>query len=157
MHSAVALLGLACAGTLVLSMRTGIAAALMAWAMVSLWAGSNLMWIAGASDLLPLMTLPIACASFALWYEEREEWQRVLLAILAGRMLLHCSHPTMGSPEEAVHFHLLNATYLAALVAISWKGGADAIGDCLRGLRRLRSLLAADSRSSFAAEIARVD
>lgn len=125
--------------------------------MMSVWAGANLLWLTDNTEYMPLLTLPAAVSGYAFWFDERHRWQAWFTAILTMRLVLHVVYPGSGAPGEIGYLHVLNATFFAALAAISWKGGADAIGDCLRGLRRLRSLLAADSRSSFAAEIARVD
>ena len=141
------LFGLACLGAVALAMRSGsLAAVLSAWAMVSVWAAANLLWLHDASKLIPLIDLPMACAAFAVWYSGRKPWQRALLIIYVSRMVLHLTYPGSGEAGEIAYFHILNVSFLAALVAISWEGGInDAIGDCLRRVRRVRLLLAGDS------------
>jgi len=141
------LFGLACLGAVVLAMRSGsVAAVLSAWAMVSVWAASNLLWLSDQSRLIPLVDLPMASIAFSIWYAGRQKWQAALLAIYASRMVLHLTYPGSGESGEIAYFHVLNTTFIAALVAISWKGGIDAaIGNCVRGIRRLRLLLAGDS------------
>jgi hypothetical protein len=146
-HPVAAILGLACLGTVALAMRSdSVAAVLLAWAMVSVWAAANLLWLSDASKWIPLVDLPAASLAFATWYAGRQSWQRALFIIYGARMLLHLTYPGSGGYGEIAYFHVLNATFLAALVAISWKGGIDAaIGYCMRGVRGLCVLLAGDT------------
>jgi hypothetical protein len=141
------LFGLACSGTVVLAMRSGsVSAVLLAWAMISVWAAANLLWQYDASSMIPLVDLPMASAIFAVWFAGRQKWQRALLAIYMSRMVLHLTYPGSGEYGEIAYFHVLNGTFLAALVAISWKGGIDAaIGNCVRRVRSLRLLLAGNT------------
>lgn len=148
MHPAALLLGLACGGALVCAIRRGcIIATLFAWSMVSVWAAANLAWQGLALAYMPWVELPVAAAAYAVWETYGERWQGWFSWITGARMFLWTMYPGVGMPGEAAFLHVLNATFLAALVAISWKGGADAIGDCLSGLRRLRVLVAAHQKS----------
>jgi len=125
--------------------------------MLSVWAGANLLWLVDETHYIPLLDLPVAIAAYTLWFERREKWQAYFAAVMAARLVLHTVYPGSGAVGEIGFLHVLNLTFFAALAAISWEGGADAIGDCLRGLRRLRSFVAEYSRSHFASEVGRVD
>lgn len=158
MHPVAVLFLLACLGTIAMAWRAqSIAAVSLAWSMVSVWAATNLAWLSVSFDMVPLIDLPVAMAAYALWHEDRSPWLAWFSAIYGARLFLHLLYPGPGGVGEAAFFHVYNLTFIAALVAISWKGGADAIGDCLRGLRRLRSLLAANPRAFAAAEVGCVD
>jgi hypothetical protein len=130
MHPVAALFLLACLGAIAASWRSrSIAAVSLAWSMVSVWAAANLAWINLAFQWMAWIDLVVAAIGFAIWYEERQQWQRVFAVIFAARVFLHSAYPGAGAVGEAVFFHLYNLTFFAALVAISWRGGiSDAVG-----------------------------
>jgi hypothetical protein len=117
--------------------------------MVSVWAGANLLWLTDKTAFLPLLTLPVAVAGYAFWYDGRQRWQAWFACIMAARLGLHVIYPGSGSTGEIAHLHIVNLTFVAALVAISWKGGiSDAVGAIGRygGLFRFHRRISAMAR-----------
>lgn len=132
-----ALFGFACLGAVALTTKArAITPHLVAWLMVSVWAGANLLWLSDQTDKMALLDFPVAAGAYVIWFEERKTWQRWFASIYAFRLFLHVSYPGSGAVGEVAYLHLLNATFFAALAAISWEGGADVARDCLRSLSR---------------------
>jgi hypothetical protein len=139
MHPVALLFGLACGGALIASMRGGSAMAqVLALLLGIVWASANILWLLDAMAWLPLVDLPLACLTYAVWYDERRGWQASLATIYAIRLPLHLLSD-MGAVGDTTYKHLINALFLAALVSVAWEGGiADLASGCRRWLRRLR-------------------
>lgn len=132
-----ALFCFACLGAVCVTTKAStVTPHLFAWLMVSVWAGANLLWLTDQTDKMALLDLPVAIAAYVTWFEDRLKWQRWFASIYAARLFLHLSYPGSGAVGEVAYLHLLNATFFAALAAISWEGGADVARHCLRCLSR---------------------
>jgi len=143
MHWSALLLGLASAGAVALACRSRLATAqTLGLAMVIVWAAANMLVLLGRVDLIAMLDLPIAMAGYAVWHERQERWQAWFAGLYALRLPLHVLG-AWGSVDWIVYVHSINALYVAALIAIAWKGGVgDAIDYCRRRLRRVHLSLA---------------
>lgn len=146
MEPVTALFGAACIGALLLAQRGSDAdAPILAWMLLQIWAVANILWLFDAMEMLAFFDLPTALLSYVVWFERQDRWIACLAAIMAARLGLHLGYRGPGSTGEVAYFHLINGMFLAALAAVSWKGG---IGDVwkrigsLCDLRRVRSVVA---------------
>ena len=142
MHPVALLFGLACGGALIASMRGGSAIAqVFALLLGIVWASANVLWLLDAMWLLPLVDLPLACLSYAIWRGDEQRWQAWLAGAYAARLTVHAV-ATFGL-NDTIYKHLINALFLAALIAVAWEGAIkDGIGVCMGRIRRLRDLYA---------------
>lgn len=138
MNEVTALFGFACLGALAFTSGTR---ACLAWAMVCVWSAANLLWLHDLNDYLPLIDLPMAVTGYILMLDRPEGWRVPFAAAFGLRMPLHVGVAWQCLSFEA-YAHIINAAFLAALVAISWEGGSRVFGDCLWYIRRLRGLVA---------------
>lgn len=137
MHPIAILFGAASFGSAAFSFREDAAAHGMAWLMVIVWAGANVLWLHHDMHLLALLDLPVAMFAYALLMIQPSGWRFVVATAFAFRMTLHIPGAWGMMPVET-YLHSINAAFLAALVAISWEGGRRAFNDTVDRVRRVR-------------------
>jgi len=147
MHIAVLVLGVACAGTVILTAATErLLAVLFSWVMVSIWASANLAHIGSIVPFMSIVELPAAIAAYVAWWFERERWQIGFATIMGCRIGLYTLYPGAGAVGEVAFFHVMNFSFVAALAALCWTGGVDVLAsNCLRKLRRFHLYVASHS------------
>lgn len=135
MDPKVAILGLACLGTLFAIRRDSVK--LLGLGMAAVWCEANLLWTMDALEWLPVIELPVAMMGYAAW--QFRSISVAFPALWSARLLLHV---IAGLLPFGLYAHILNGLYLAALAVLAWEGGiGDAVQSIVRdGLRRFHRM-----------------
>lgn len=128
--------GCATFAALLLSLRGSVVSQGCAWALVAVYGAANLLWEAYALDWLPLVDLPAAMLFYAVLIVRPSMWALCLAVVFAFRLPLHVA-ADWGVMPMVPYLYWINAAFLAALIAVSWEGGAHAFRGLLGAVYRI--------------------
>lgn len=114
----------------------------IALAMLGTCGAYTLAWHGSAPSFFPLFDLPVAIAAYVLWFDDDGEWRTPFLIIFSARFPLHILGAWQGMEHQVGYYHALNATFMAALAALSSGGIHDLADSCIRRFRELCGKLA---------------
>lgn len=136
MHPVAIIFGFACAGTLIFSYREKGVAYGMAWVMAAVWAVANQLWLVDGMVWLALFDMGVAMLAYAQLLANPSGRRFIVATMFGFRMTLHVANCWGMMPRE-LYLHWINAAFLVALIAISWKGAQGAITNTIDRVRRV--------------------